>query len=117
MGKSAARGRAIQRLAQSGISGAGQAPGVRSRGRSSARPPGQAQIQQLPLQAYGAAFKWESIFGGATDLHKQAWGSLAASHGLVEPDEDDLVRIADMRPERAIQQVLRWTDDSDWGET
>jgi len=73
------------------------------------------KFNNQPLQAYGALFKWEVIFSGLVDLHAESWMAVATKFELPEPDPDDIVRATDMRPERAIQQVFRWTDD--WGRT
>ena len=66
-------------------------------------------------QAYGCLFKWECVLDGLPDLNQRSWEAVAKDNGHEMPDEDDVMRAWGMRPERAIQQVFRWT--SDWPET
>jgi len=71
------------------------------------------RYQNSPLMAYGALFKWEVLLQGVLQLFVQPWAEVAKQHDLPVPDEDDVFRAQGMRPERAIQQIFRWTDD--WG--
>ena len=66
-------------------------------------------------QAYGCLFKWECVLDGLLDLNQRSWEAVAKDNGHEMPDEDDVMRAWGMRPERAIQQVFRWTND--WPET
>lgn len=69
----------------------------------------------FPMQSYGALFKLEVLIQDALEVYRRPWALVAEEQGLRVPDDDEISRAVGMRPERAIQQTFRWTDD--WGET
>lgn len=71
------------------------------------------RYRNSPMMAYGALFKWELLIQNVLQLFMIPWEKVAAEHNLPAPDEDEVARAVGMRPERAIQQIFRWTDD--WG--
>jgi len=73
------------------------------------------KFMNFPMQAYGAIFKLEVLLSDGLEVHRRPWQLVAEEQGLRLPDDDELARAIGMRPERAIQQTFRWTDD--WGET
>lgn len=73
------------------------------------------RFNNFPLQQYGVIFKLDVMLSNAIEMHRRPWALVAAEQGMREPDDDEILRAIGMRPERAIQQTFRWTDD--WGET
>uniref|UniRef100_A0A7S2G128 Uncharacterized protein n=1 Tax=Haptolina brevifila TaxID=156173 RepID=A0A7S2G128_9EUKA len=73
------------------------------------------RFANFPMQSYGALFQWDVLVRDAIEVYRQPWARVAAEHNLPLPDDEEVMRAAGMRPERAIQQTFRWTDD--WGET
>ena len=69
----------------------------------------------FPLQAYGALFKWEVLVRDVIEIYRRPWQDVATAHNLTMPDDEDVLRAVDLRPERAIMQNFLWSDD--WGET
>ena len=78
-------------------------------------PPPRRPPPPLVRQAYGALFKFDTVLEGMHELNKESWTAVATEHDFEPPDDDDVMRATGMMPERAIQNVFRWTDD--WGET
>lgn len=74
-----------------------------------------AKFSVSPMQAYGALFKSETVLSGMLELNKESWTMVATEHDFEPPDDDQVMRMMGMRPELAIQKILRWTND--WGET
>jgi hypothetical protein len=73
------------------------------------------RFNNFPLQQYGVIFKLDVMLSNAIEMHRRPWALVAAEQGMREPDDDEILRAIGMRPERAIHQTFRWTDD--WGET
>jgi len=68
-----------------------------------------------PMEAYGALFRWDTVFAGLRGLHAAAWAEVAEAHGLPF-DAEDSDRTVGRRPEIAVTQVFRWQPAlDDWG--
>ncbi|CAL5219752.1 g1652 [Coccomyxa viridis] len=66
-----------------------------------------------PDEAFGMIFDLEGVITDTKHIKKQAWHEVARQQGFNEPTDHQLTLIMDMRLERAITEVLRWTRD--WG--
>jgi len=73
------------------------------------------RFANFPMQSFGALFQWDVLVRDPIEVYRRPWALVAAEHNLPAPDDEEVMRAAGMRPERAIQQTFRWTDD--WGET
>ncbi|KAK9816620.1 hypothetical protein WJX72_002844 [[Myrmecia] bisecta] len=64
-----------------------------------------------PDEAFGMIFNWDGVIANTRYVQRQAWQRLAQEENLPFPSIDR--QIYDIRPERAITEVLQWTRD--WG--
>ena len=72
------------------------------------------RFSNAPMMAFGALFKWEVLVDDALEVYRRPWLNVALAHDYAAPDDDAIVKTIGMRPERAITQVFRWTEE--WGE-
>lgn len=63
-----------------------------------------------PDEAFGLLYDWENVVADTRVLQREAWRSVAAAEGLKYP-VIERSHMFDMRPERAITEVLHWTRD------
>jgi beta-phosphoglucomutase-like phosphatase (HAD superfamily) len=64
-----------------------------------------------PDEAFGLIFNWDNCVANTRELQRAAWAQLAAAEGLPLPSIERAIYA--MRPERAITEVLQWTQS--WG--
>ncbi|KAL3162902.1 hypothetical protein ABBQ32_009347 [Trebouxia sp. C0010 RCD-2024] len=64
-----------------------------------------------PDEAYGMVFSLDNVIVNTRTLQHKAWQKIAQEEGLELPSMER--QIYDVRPERAITEVLQWTRD--WG--
>ncbi|KAL6766752.1 hypothetical protein ACKKBG_A37205 [Auxenochlorella protothecoides x Auxenochlorella symbiontica] len=78
------------------------------------RPEGAARCRQsmFPDEAHGLIFDWDDVIADTAGLQLAAWHDLAAQEGLsLEAGMRRRGALLDLRPERAILEVLGWTRD------
>ena len=66
--------------------------------------------QIAPDEALGLIFDWDGTLGNTRDAQRRAWKRLAEEKGLWWPDIERPA-MYEMRPERAIIDMLQWTRD------
>jgi beta-phosphoglucomutase-like phosphatase (HAD superfamily) len=66
--------------------------------------------QLAPDEALGLVFDWDGCLGCTREVQRAAWARLAEERGFRWP-EVERPAIYDVRPERAIMDMLQWTHD------
>lgn len=61
-----------------------------------------------PDEAFGLIFNWDNVVADTRDLQRQAWRRVAQQEELPFP-AIERPQLYDMRPERAVTDVLMWT--------
>ncbi|PSC73179.1 haloacid dehalogenase-like hydrolase superfamily [Micractinium conductrix] len=63
-----------------------------------------------PDEAHGLIFNWDNVVADTRGLQRKAWRAVAEAEGLPFPSIERQ-QLYDMRPERAVTDVLLWTRD------
>lgn len=66
---------------------------------------------QKPFSEYGAIFRLEGTLADMVGLHGKAWRAVAAAHGHQIQSVDEVRQASLYKPEDAVREVFRWTDD------
>ena len=63
-----------------------------------------------PDEAFGLVFLWDNVVANTRELQRQAWRAVGEAEGLPFPAMER-PQLYDLRPERAVTDVLMWTRD------
>ncbi|EIE24734.1 HAD-like protein, partial [Coccomyxa subellipsoidea C-169] len=69
------------------------------------------RLQINPDAAFGMIFDFEGVIADTKHMKRRAWQKIAQEEGLRVPSDEQLDKVADMRLERAIMEVFRWSQD------
>mmetsp|Transcript_15250 Transcript_15250/g.29039 ORF Transcript_15250/g.29039 Transcript_15250/m.29039 type:complete len:721 (+) Transcript_15250:153-2315(+) len=66
---------------------------------------------QKPFSEYGAIFRLEGVLADMIGMHGKAWKAVAVEHGYKIQSGDEVKQASLYKPEDAVREVFRWTDD------
>eukprot|EP00850_Spirogloea_muscicola_P001222 SM000004S15092 [mRNA] locus=s4:1253020:1256259:+ [translate_table: standard] len=65
-----------------------------------------------PDEAFGLIYSWDNVLADTQALRMEAWKRLANEEGRPFPEKQEVLRqLHSMGPERAVQQLLAWTQN------